>query len=60
IHLGEGTRFALLGGEPVGERFMFWNFVASTKEKLEAAKDAWREDRFPKVPNEHERIPLPE
>ncbi|MCA9612121.1 MAG: pirin family protein, partial [Myxococcales bacterium] len=51
---------ALLGGDPVGERFLFWNFVASSKDKLEAAKDAWREDRFPKVPNEHERIPLPE
>lgn len=60
IHLATGTRFMLLGGAPVGERVLFWNFVATTKERLDAAKIAWREDGFPKVPGEHERIPLPE
>lgn len=60
--LAEGaSRVMLLGGAPVGPRHMFWNFVASSKERLETAKDDWREGRFPKVPGDAEEfIPLPE
>jgi redox-sensitive bicupin YhaK (pirin superfamily) len=55
------TRMMLLGGAPLdGERFIWWNFVASTRERIEAAKTAWREDHFTPVPGEHERIPLPD
>ncbi|HEX9105076.1 MAG TPA: pirin-like C-terminal cupin domain-containing protein, partial [Polyangia bacterium] len=52
----------LLGGAPLdGERHIYWNFVASTKERIEAAKRDWRQGRFPKVPgDELELIPLPE
>ncbi|HEY9101577.1 pirin family protein [Chitinimonas sp.] len=54
------TRLLVLGGEPLdGPRFIWWNFVATTRERIEEAKQRWEEDRFPKVPGETERIPLP-
>jgi redox-sensitive bicupin YhaK (pirin superfamily) len=50
----------LLGGAPLGERFIEWNFVSSSLERIERAKDDWRNQRFPKVPgDEVEFIPLP-
>lgn len=56
---GEADIMAL-GGEPVGERHIYWNFVSSTKERLEKAKEDWAQDRFDKVPGDiAERIPLP-
>lgn len=56
------ARVMLLGGEPLdGDRHIFWNFVGSSKERIEQAKADWREGRFPKVPgDEVEFIPLPE
>ncbi|MEX2198516.1 MAG: pirin family protein [Burkholderiales bacterium] len=50
----------LLGGEPVGERYIEWNFVSSSKERLEQAKAHWRAGRF-KLPDldDREFIPLP-
>ncbi|WP_428266495.1 pirin family protein [Haliangium sp.] len=55
------ARLLLLGGEPTdGTRFIWWNFVSSSRERLEQAKAAWREERFPAVPGDPERIPLPE
>ena len=58
----EPAHVMLLGGAPLdGERFVFWNFVSSSHERLERAKDDWRNGRFPKVPgDEIEFIPLPE
>ncbi|HLU13772.1 MAG TPA: pirin family protein [Arenimonas sp.] len=51
----------LLGGEPLdGPRFMWWNFVSSSRERIEQAKADWREGRFGKVPGDDEFIPLPE
>jgi len=51
----------LLGGAKMdGARFIWWNFVSSSRERIEQAKADWREDRFPPVPGETERIPLPE
>jgi hypothetical protein len=51
----------LVGGEKMhGARFIWWNFVSSSRERIEQAKADWREDRFPPVPGETERIPLPE
>jgi len=38
----------------------WWNFVASTRERIERAKDDWRERRYAPVPGETEFIPLPE
>ncbi|MEO0410720.1 MAG: pirin family protein [Pseudomonadota bacterium] len=57
----EDSHIMLLGGESLeGERTIFWNFVHSDPAMIEAAKDAWREERFAAVPGESERIPLPE
>jgi redox-sensitive bicupin YhaK (pirin superfamily) len=51
----------LLGGEPVGERFIEWNFVSSSKDRIEQAKADWRAQRM-KLPDldDREFIPLPE
>jgi len=50
----------LLGGEPVGERFIEWNFVASSKARLEQAKADWRAGRMKLPPSDDkEWIPLP-
>jgi redox-sensitive bicupin YhaK (pirin superfamily) len=57
-----GARFMMLGGEPMdGPRYIWWNFVASSQERIEAAKDDWAKARFAIVPgDEKEFIPLPE
>jgi redox-sensitive bicupin YhaK (pirin superfamily) len=56
-----GARVMLLGGEKLdGERFIEWNFVASSRAKIEAAKLAWTHQEMGKVPGETEWIPLPE
>ncbi|MDX1598043.1 MAG: pirin family protein [Marinobacter sp.] len=56
----EESRIALIGGEPLGKRFIEWNFVSSRKERIEQAKNDWTEGRFDKVPgDEEEFIPLP-
>jgi redox-sensitive bicupin YhaK (pirin superfamily) len=56
------ARIALLGGAPLdGERHIWWNFVSSSKARIEQAKRDWKEGRFPRVPgDEAEFIPLPE
>lgn len=55
-----GTRLMLLGGEPLPEkRHIFWNFVSSSLDRIEQAKEDWKEQRFARVPDEHEFIPLP-
>jgi redox-sensitive bicupin YhaK (pirin superfamily) len=54
------SRLMLLGGEPVGSRFMWWNFVSSSKARIDQAADDWQAGRFPPVPGETEFIPLPE
>ena len=51
----------LCGGATLeGKRIVWWNFVSSSRERLEQAKDAWREGRFAAVPGETDFIPLPE
>lgn len=51
----------LLGGEPLdAPRHLWWNFVSSSKDRIEAAKQDWLEGRFGQVPGETEFIPLPE
>ena len=51
----------LLGGEPLGERFIEWNFVSSSKDRIAQAKADWRAGRM-KLPDadDAEFIPLPE
>jgi redox-sensitive bicupin YhaK (pirin superfamily) len=57
----EPARVMLLGGALLdGERYIDWNFVSSSKERIERAKDDWRSGRFPRVPgDEVDFIPLP-
>lgn len=55
-----GSHLLLFGGEPFPEeRFIHWNFVASTKERLEEAKQQWKDKNFPKVPGDDTYVPLP-
>ena len=56
------ARVMLLGGEPMeGPRHIWWNFVSSSKDRIEAAKDDWKQARFAIVPgDEKDFIPLPE
>lgn len=59
---GSGGRVMLLGGEAFSsKRYVWWNFVSSSRDRINQAKDDWRERRFPLVPgDEEEFIPLPE
>ena len=51
----------LLGGEPLdAPRHMWWNFVSSSKERIEVAKQDWLDGNFGQIPGEVEFIPLPE
>ncbi len=56
------ARFLVLGGEPMdGPRHIWWNFVSSSKERIEQAKEDWKRMRFDTVPGDAEEfIPLPE
>jgi redox-sensitive bicupin YhaK (pirin superfamily) len=55
------THFILIGGPKLdGPRIVWWNFVSSSAERIEAAKADWRKGRFPHVPGDDEFIPLPE
>ncbi|WP_207434067.1 pirin family protein [Sabulibacter ruber] len=57
----EPTTLMMLGGEPLGERFIWWNFVSSHKERIEQAKADWKEGRILLPPNDNsEYVPLPE
>lgn len=61
IKAREHTTLMLLGGEPLGERFIWWNFVSSRKERIEQAKEDWKQGRIQLPPaDDHEFIPLPE
>jgi hypothetical protein len=53
-------RAMLLGGAVLeGPRYIWWNFVSSSKARIERAKDDWKQGRFAPVPNDNEFIPLP-
>ena len=56
------ARVVALGGVPLdGPRHIYWNFVSSSKERIERGKRDWKEGRFPRVPgDEVEFTPLPE
>ena len=55
------TCFMLVGGAPLdGPRHLWWNFVSSSQERIEAAKADWRAGRFPPVPGDAEFILLPD
>lgn len=56
----EDSRVMIIGGESLGERHIWWNFVSSSRDRIEQAKDDWREGRFAPVPGDDEFIPLPD
>ena len=56
----EDCRIVIIGGEPLGKRHIYWNFVSSRKERIEQAKEDWLAGRFARVvDDEDEFIPLP-
>jgi redox-sensitive bicupin YhaK (pirin superfamily) len=60
FEMAENTTIYIFGGQPFEEeRFINWNFVSSSKERIEQAKQDWIHQRFPKVPNETEFVPYP-
>lgn len=57
----EATTIMLMGGEPLGDRYIWWNFVSSRKERIEQAKADWKEGRIVLPPTDNlEFIPLPD
>ncbi|HRO00883.1 pirin family protein [Nitrobacter sp.] len=61
VRATQPARMMFLGGDALeGPRHIWWNFVSSSKERIEQAKEDWKTGRFAPVPNEHEFIPLPE
>lgn len=61
ICLEAGTQILLFGGEPLPEeRFLMWNFVSHSKERLKKAKEAWMNKEFPPVSNDSTYIPFPD
>lgn len=60
LKIGQGSHLLIFGGDVFQEeRHIYWNFVASEKEQIEAAKADWQSDRFPNIAGEFDRVPLP-
>lgn len=60
LQIKKGSLILLFGGEAFPEeRYIYWNFVSSKKETIEAAKKNWEARRFPKVANDDTYIPIP-
>ena len=62
IEATEEAHLMIFGGEPLaGGRFIWWNFVSSSRDRIVSAREDWREGRFPKIPGDDEEfIPLPD
>jgi redox-sensitive bicupin YhaK (pirin superfamily) len=54
------SQVMVIGGAALGNRHIWWNFVSSSKARIEQAKADWREGRFDEVPGDSEYIPLPD
>jgi len=55
------SRILWIGGSPLGPRFIEWNFVSSSREKIDRARDVWKARQFPVIPTDaNEFIPWPE
>ncbi len=59
IEAAADSLLMVIGGARLGERHIWWNFVSSSRQRIEQAKDDWRENRFTGVPGDDEFIPLP-
>jgi redox-sensitive bicupin YhaK (pirin superfamily) len=61
VHASEDAHVMICGGDTLaGERIVWWNFVSSSRERLEQAKRDWRDGKFAAVPGETDFIPLPD
>jgi redox-sensitive bicupin YhaK (pirin superfamily) len=60
VEASAAARLMIVGGAPVGERHLWWNFVSGRPERIEQAKEDWRQGRFGKIAGDEEFIPLPE
>ncbi|HVY66465.1 MAG TPA: pirin family protein [Gammaproteobacteria bacterium] len=60
LRASTASRVMVVGGEPLGQRHIWWNFVSSSKERIEQAKQDWAAGRMGKVPGDDEFIPLPD
>ena len=61
IEIKAGSTIYIFGGEPFEEeRFIYWNFVSSSKERLEQAKEDWKNHRFPLVPGDDDYVEMPD
>jgi redox-sensitive bicupin YhaK (pirin superfamily) len=61
LSAGSPVHVMVCGGATLtGDRIVWWNFVSSSRERLEQAKRDWRDGRFPEVPGEEDFIPLPD
>ena len=61
VHAENSTRVVFIGGQPLGKRYMWWNFVSSRKERIRKAMDAWKQGRFGNVYDDNGTpAPLPE
>ncbi len=56
----EPCHMVIIGGDTLGKRHIWWNFVSTNKKRIEQAKADWKSGNFPKVPGEDEFIPLPD
>ena len=59
LDASEDSMLVVIGGEDLGAREMYWNFVHSSRERIEKAKQDWRDKKFDLVPGDDEFIPLP-
>jgi redox-sensitive bicupin YhaK (pirin superfamily) len=60
VAAGAAARCIIIGGDPLGTRHKWWNFVSSRLDRIEQAKQDWQNAKFGSVPEETEYIPLPE
>jgi redox-sensitive bicupin YhaK (pirin superfamily) len=61
VRAAAAARVMLAGGAALdGPRYIDWNFVSSTRERIDVARSDWRGRRFAPVPGDDERIPLPD
>lgn len=61
VRANRPSRLIVLGGPALGPRFIDWNFVASSKDRIDRARDAWKARQFPMIPGDDvELVPYPE
>jgi len=60
LQASRDSHVMIVGGAKLGERHIWWNYVSSSRQRIEQAKEDWRDGRFDAVPGETEFIPLPD